>query len=81
MPGGMTPLDLLELLLDLLDDFGGVGAGRLLEHDGGRRKAVDVGVEVVERRAQRDLATSLSRRISPSGFALRMMFSYCSGLS
>ena len=41
-------LELLELLLDLLDDGGGVGAGELLEDDGGRGIAVDVRVKVVE---------------------------------
>ena len=47
-------LELLELVLDLLDDGGGVGAGELLEHDGGRGVAVDVRVEVVVRGAQLD---------------------------
>ena len=52
-------LDLLELLLDLLNDDGGVGAGELLENDGGRGMAVDVRVNVVERRAQLDFGDVL----------------------
>ena len=44
-------LDLLELLLDLLDDGGGVGAGSLLENDGRRGMAVDVRVNVEELRS------------------------------
>src|SRR5262249_47162415 len=47
-------LELLELPLDLLDDGGGIGAGKLLENDRSRRIAVDIRVKVVERRAQLD---------------------------
>ena len=59
-PGGeRLRLDLLELLLDLLDDGRGVGAGDLLEDDGRRGMAVDVRVEVVVRSAQLDLGDVL----------------------
>src|SRR5512135_3704769 len=61
-------LERLELLLNLLNDGGGVGAGELLENDGSRGIAVDVRVKVVERRAQLDFGDVLD----PQDLTLRI---------
>src|SRR5512135_277245 len=61
-------LDLLQLLLDLLDDGGGVGAGGLLQDDGGGGVAVDVRVDVVVRGAQFDVGDVLE----PQDLAIRI---------
>src|SRR4051794_1401938 len=63
-------LHLRELLLDLLDDGGGVGAGGLLEDDGGRGEAVDVRVEVIVRGAQLDLGDVLEPKDLTVGIGL-----------
>ncbi len=69
-PRGERLLQLLERLLDLVDDLGRVGTGRLLEDHGGRGIAVDVGVEVEELRAELDalvLLVHLARALGPRG--------------
>ena len=45
-------LDFLHALLDVLDDLAGIGAGTLLDHDGGRGTAVRHGYHVVVLRVE-----------------------------
>src|SRR5258708_18262305 len=52
-------LDQLELLLDLLDDLGSVGAGALFEDDGSGRMTIDVRVNVKELGAEFDAVAFL----------------------
>ncbi len=47
--------DFFDLRLNTFNDFGRIGAWRLLQNNGRRRQAVNVGVQVIERRPERDL--------------------------